>query len=261
MKNYSAAELYGTTCRVVGVRPGPNDAAVVATHVCDVNDAAVLALREFRYASDLEPQLRIAVWPLPEDPGVTPVGSPASPSLPVPTVLSIRERVAPLVRSGFIVTGVSLPHQVLAEMALQHGAKLAIAAAFHLDGGCFTLAHLGLSGPRTAYVHWDAAWCSATAGSGDSSERSRFAKAIVPHLRELMDGLPKAGVQVLACGSMPNLRTAMAPFSEELARDVQVLDHPWPGMLDAEAGTIPTEPAAWQVARAAAKSSALASSR
>lgn len=257
MKNYAAAELYGTTCRVVGVRPGPDGAAVVATHECEVTDAAVFALRGFRYASDLEQQLRIAVWPLPADPGVTPVGSPASGSLPVLTVLGIRERVAPLVRAGFVVTGVSLPHQVLAELALQHGARLAIAAAFQLDGGCFTLAHLGHAGPRTAYLQWDAAWCSATAGSGDSQARSQFAEAIAPHLRELMDGLPMAGVQVLACGSMPNLRTAMAPFSEELGREVQVLDHAWPGMLDAEAGTIPTEPAAWQVPRAAAQSSAL----
>jgi hypothetical protein len=60
---------------------------------------------------------------------------------------------------------------------------------------------------------------------------------------------------------MPNLRTAMAPLSEEFGRDVQVLDHPWPGMLDAEAGTIPTEPAVWQLARAAAQSAAQAHSR
>lgn len=261
MKNYAAAELSGTRCRVVGVRPNPNGATVVAHHECELDDAAVAGLRRFRHDNDLEQQLRIAVWPLPADPGVTPVGSPPAPSLPVPTVLSIRDRVAPLVRAGYIVTGVSMPHQALAELALQNGARLAIVAAFHLDGGCFTLAHLGQSGPRTAYVHWEAAWCLATAGSGDSRARSEFAAAIVPHLHELMDGLPETGVQVLVCGSMPNLRTAMAPFCDELAREVEVLDHPWPGMLDAEAGTIPTEPAVWQVARAAAQSSAFAQSR
>lgn len=261
MKNYAAAELNGTRCRVVGVRPNTAGATVVAHHDCELDEEAVATLRKFRHDSELEQQLRIAVWPLPQDPGVTPVGSPASLSLPIPTVLSIRDRVAPLVRAGFVVTGVSMPHQALAELALQHGARLAIVAAFHPDGGCFTLAHLGQSGPRTAYVHWEADWCLATAGSGDSRARSQFASAIVRHLNELTDGLPVSGVRVLACGSMPNLRTAMAPFSEELGREVEVLDHPWPGMLDAEAGTIPTEPAVWQVALAAAQSSALTNSR
>lgn len=256
LKTYAAAELYGTRCRIVAVRPEISGATVVAHHECELDDQAVEGLREFRRAYGLARHLRIALWPLPEDAGVTPINAKPGEPLPPPTTLSIRDRVAPLVRAGFRVASVSLPHQVLAELALQQGARLAVTVAFHPDGGCVTVAHHGHSGQRPAYLRWDAAWCSTTAGSGDTLARYQFAAAFAPHLRELIQSIPGGQVRILACGSMPNLRTAMAPFSEEFGREVQVLDHPWPGMLDAEAGTIPSEPAVWQVARAAAQSAA-----
>jgi len=261
LKNYAAAEVYGTRCRVVGVRPGPEGAVVVAHHECELDDASVAGLREFRRANDLVKQLRIALWPLSDEAGVTPISAKPGDPLPPPSTLGIRERVTPLVRAGFRVAGVSLPHQVLAELALQYGARLAVTAAFHPDGGCVTVAHHGHSSLRPTYLRWDASWCSSTAGSGDALARYQFAAAFAPHLRELIATVPGGQVQILACGSMPNLRTAMAPFSEEFGREVQVLDHPWPGMLDAEAGTVPAEPAVWQLARAAAQSAAQANSK
>ncbi len=261
MKNYAAAEIQGNRCRLVGVRPASEGAIVMAHHECELNDDAVASLREFRRVSDLEKDLRIALWPRLDEPGVTPISAKSEEELPPPTTQSIRERVTPLVRAGFRVAGVSLPHQVLAELAMQHGARLAVTLAFHADGGCVTLAHHGHPGQRPAYLRWDTAWCSATAGSGNTLARYEFAAAFSPHVRQLMQSLPPGPVPILACGSMPNLRTAMAPFSEEFGREVQVLDHPWPGMLDAEAGTIPTEPAIWQLARAAAQSAALANWR
>jgi len=261
LKNYPAAEIYGTRCRLVGVRPGPEGALVMAHHECDLNDDAVVSLREFRRANELEKDLRIALWPRLDEPGVTAINARPDDLLPLPTTLGIRERVRPLVHAGFRVAGVSLPHQVLAELAMQHGARLAVAVSFHADGGCVTLARHGHPGPRPAYLRWDAAWCSATAGSGNTLARYEFAAAFAPHVRQLIQSIPPGPVPILACGSMPNLRTAMAPLSEEFGRDVQVLDHPWPGMLDAEAGTIPTEPAIWQLARAAAQSAAQAHSK
>ena len=231
----------------------------MAHHECDLKkDDAVVSLREFRRANDLVKDLRIALWPRLDDAGVTAISSKTEDELPLPTTLSIRERVTPLVHAGFRVAGVSLPHQVLAELAIQHGVRLAVTVAFHADGACVTLAHHGHAGQRPAYLRWDAEWCSATAGSGNTLARYEFAAAFAPHVRQLIQTLPPQPVPILACGSMPNLRTAMAPLSEEFGRDVQVLDHPWPGMLDAEAGTIPTEPANWQLARAAAQSAALA---
>ena len=261
LKNYAAAEIYGDRCRLVGVRPGPEGALVMAHHECDLNDDAVVSLREFRRANELDQDLRIALWPRHDEPGVTAINAKPDDLLPLPTTLGIRERVRPLVHAGFRVAGVSLPHQVLAELAMQHGARLAVAVSFHADGGCLTLAHHGHPGPRPAYLRWDAAWCSATAGSGNTLARYEFAAAFAPHVRQLIQSIPPGPVPILACGSMPNLRTAMAPLSEEFGRDVQVLDHPWPGMLDAEAGTIPTEPAIWQLARAAAQSAAQAHSK
>ena len=243
------------------MRPGPEGAIVMAYHECDLNEDAVVGLRKFRHANNLEKQLRIALWPRLDDNGVTAISARTEEELPFPTTLSIRERVTTLVHAGFRVAGVSLPHQVLAELAMQHGARLAVTVAFHADGGCVALAHHGHSSPRPAYLRWDAVWCSATAGSGNTRARYEFAAAFVPHVRHLIKSLPPGPVPILACGSMPNLRTAMAPISEEFGREVQVLDHPWPGMLDAEAGTIPTEPAIWQLARAAAQSAAQAHSK
>jgi hypothetical protein len=261
LKNFAAAEVYGNRCRLVGVRPAPEGALVMAHHECELNDDAVRSLREFRRANDLAKDLRIALWPRLDDAGVTPISAKSEDELPFPTTLSIRERVTVLVRAGFRVAGVSMPHQVLAELAMQQGARLAVTMAFHADGGCVTLAHHGHAGHRPTYLRWDAGWCSATAGSGSTLKRYEFAAAFAPHVRQLLQSLPAGPVPILACGSMPNLRTAMAPFSEEFGRDVHVLDHPWPGMLDAEAGTIPTEPAVWQLARAAAQSAAHARSR
>lgn len=261
LKNYAAAEIYGDRCRLVGVRPGPGGAVVMAHDECDLNQDAVVSLREFRRGNNLDKHLRIILWPRIDDAGVTAISARTEEELPFPTTVRIRERVTPLVHAGFRVAGVSLPHQVLAELAMQHGARLAVTLAFHADGGCVALAHHGHSGPRPAYLRWDAVWCLATAGSGNTLDRYEFAAAFAPHVRQLIQGLPPGPVPILACGSMPNLRTAMAPFSEEFGRYVQVLDHPWPGMLDAEAGTIPTEPAVWQLARAAAQSAAMAHSR
>ena len=234
---------------------------VRAHHECDLNEDAVMGLRDFRHASNLEKHLRVVLWPRLDAAGVTAISAKTEDELPFPTTVSIRGRVTALVHAGFRVAGVSLPHQVLAELAMQHGARLAVAVAFHADGGCVTLAHHGHPGQRPAYLRWDADWCSATAGSGNTLARYEFAAAFVPHVRQLIKSLPPGPVPILACGSMPNLRTAMAPISEEFGRPVQVLDHPWPGMLDAEAGTIPTEPAIWQLARAAAQSAALAHSK
>jgi hypothetical protein len=234
----------------------------MAHHECDLGKAdAVVSLREFRRANDLVKDLRVALWPRLDDAGVTAISARTEEELPLRTTLSIRERVTPLVHAGFRVAGVSLPHQVLAELAMQHGARLAVTVAFHPDGACVTLARHGHAGQRPAYLRWDAVWCSATAGSGSTLARYEFAAAFAPHVRQLIQTLPPGPVPILACGSMPNLRTAMAPLSEEFGRDVQVLDHPWPGMLDAEAGTIPTEPALWQLARAAAQSAAMANWR
>ncbi|MEO6221780.1 MAG: hypothetical protein ABIP90_00920, partial [Vicinamibacterales bacterium] len=230
-------------------------------HACEFSEESVPGLREFRRANALEKDLRIALWPRLDETGVTAINSRPEDSLRVPTTEVIRERVAPLVQAGFRVAGVSLPHQVLAELAMQHGVRLAVTVAFHADGGCVTLAHHGHSGQRPVYLRWDPVWCSSTAGSGDTLARYEFAAAFVPHVRQVMQSMPDAPVPILACGSMPNLRTAMAPFSEEFGRDVQVLDHPWSGMLDAEAGSIPTEPATWQLARAAAQSAAQAHTR
>jgi hypothetical protein len=258
LKNYAAAEIHGDRCRLVGVRLETEGAIVMAHHECDLNDDAVAGLREFRRANDLVKDLRVALWPPSDEPGVTDIRARPDEQMPNPTALGIQGRVTPLLQSGFRVAGFSLPHQVLAELAMQHGERLAVAVAFHPDGACLTLGHHGHSGPRPTYLRWDAAWCEATAGSGNPLSRYEFAAAFAPHVHRLIKRHPRGTVPFLACGSMPNLRTAMAPFSEEFGRDVQVLDHPWPGMLDAEMGNIPMEPAMWELARAAAQTAAFA---
>jgi hypothetical protein len=260
LKHYAAAEIDGDRCRLVGVRPEAEGAFVIAHHECDLNDDAVPGLREFRRSNDLVKDLRIVLWPARGEAGVTPINSKPDEGVPVPTTVKIRGRVTALVQAGFKVAGVSMPHQVLSELAMQHGERLAVAVAFHADGGCVTLARHGHPA-RPAYLRWDAAWCEATAGSGSTLARYEFAAAFSPHVHSVIQGIDTGPVPFLACGTMPNLRPAMAPFSEEFGRDVDVLDHPWPGMLDAEMGTIPWHPAIWQLARAAAHTSALANSK
>jgi hypothetical protein len=261
LKNYAAAELLGDRCRLVGVRPDAGGAIVMAHYECDLNDEAAAGLHEFRREHDLVRDLRIVLWPLPDEPGITAINTRPDDRIPSPTTLRIRDRVKALVQAGFRVAGVSMPHQVLAELAMQHGERLAVAVAFHADGGCVTLARHGHPAPRPAYLRWDAAWCERTAGSGHTLSRYEFAAAFSPHVHQLIKGVSDDPVPFLACGSMPNLRPAMAPFSEEFGRDVQVLDHPWPGMLDAEMGNIPMEPAMWELVRAAAQTAALANEK
>jgi hypothetical protein len=254
--NLAAAELLGDRCRIVAVSFGSAVKAVVAHHECDLATAAVPELRTFRHANDLHKRLRVTLWPRDHDAGVTPIGGRPAPSVPPPSTLTIRERVAPLIRAGFHVTGATLPHEVLAELALQHGTRLAVTLAFHATGGCLAVAHHGRAGLRPVYLRWDADWCQATAGAGDALARYEFAAAVAPHIRQLLAACPEGDSRILACGSMANLRTAMAPFSEEFGREIEILDHPWPGLLDREAGTIPVEPATWQIARAAAQAAA-----
>jgi hypothetical protein len=258
LKNYAAAEVRGTRCRLVGVRADTGGARVIANHECEAHADSIDGLREFRRRHELERELRVVLWPDPDDAGVTPINEKSEDALPSPATAGIRNRVASLMEAGFKVAGVAMPHQVLAEMAMQHGVRLAMTVSFHVDGGCLTLAHHGHPGPRPAYLRWAGDWCQATAGSGNTLSRYEFAAAFAPHMRRLIKTATSPQMPILACGTMPNLRTAMAPFREEFGRDVDVLDHPWPGMLDAEAGTIPTEPAAWQIARAAAQSAAIA---
>ncbi len=255
--NHAAAELSGSHCRIVSVGSGKAAERVVAHQECTLDERAPRRLREFRDDNGISSHLRVVLWPGPEEAGVTAITAKPGAPLSPPSTLAVRERVGSLLRAGFLITNVSLPHQILAELALQQGATLALAAAFHGDGGCISLARDGRAGPRPAYLRWDAQWCRATAGSGDALARYQFAAAFAPHLRQVLENVSQDDLRILACGSMANLRTAMAPFSEEFGREVQVLDHAWPGMLDAEAGTIPTDPAVWQLARAAAQSSAL----
>ena len=253
--NHAAAELYGSRCRIVAV--DPDEVQRVVAHVeCAFDDRTAAIVREFRRDHDLSQSLRVVLWPRDREPGVTPVSAKPGAAVSPPSTLAIRERVGPLIRAGFRVTSVSRPHEVLAELAVQQRADLAIALAFHNDGGCVSAVNHGVPGPRPAYLEWDAEWCSSTAGSGDQLARYQFAAALAPHLRQVIGETPATGFRILACGSMDNLRTAMAPLSEEFSREVQVLDHAWPGMLDSEAGTNPTEPALWQLARAAAQSAA-----
>jgi hypothetical protein len=229
--NHAAAEICGDQCRLVAV--SPTAGSVLGQYVFPLDESAVATVRTLRRTHALSQQLRVVLWPRSTDVGVTPITAKPGEPLPPPIALSIRERVEPLIRSGFVVTWLAQPHEALAELARAQGAGLAVVAALHAEGGCLTFAQQGRSSHRPAYLRWDAAWAQATAGSGDHLARFEFAAALASYLRQLLDAVPGGALRILACGTMANLRPAMGPLSEEFGRPVEVLDHPWPGLLEA----------------------------
>jgi hypothetical protein len=215
---HAAAELHGTHCRLTIVRP------VVARFECDLATDHTDALRAFRRAHHLA-TVRVILWPRGDEAGVTSITDRPGEPLPLPGTLTIRERVLPLVRAGFFVSSVVQPHQVLAELALQRGAGLAIAVALQTDGGCLTFARQGRSSHRPAYLKWDARATPPVPGAADALARYQFAAGLAPHLRHLMQAVA-SDVRILVCGDLDDLARLVSPLDEECGRQLEVLDDP-----------------------------------
>lgn len=248
----AAVEIHGPRYRLVVITPETK--ALAERHERVLGPDTEAWLHGLRRRRTLAQQLPIVLWPRADDPGVTAINDrPGEPIAP-PSTLYIRAQVEPFVKSGFLVTGLAQPHEALAALAHQQGAGLAIVASLHETGGCLTFARQGRSSQRPAYLRWDADWARNTAGSGDDLARLEFVSALAPHLQQLLEAVPGCSPRILVCGTLPNLRPAMGPLSAEFGQPVDVLDHPWPGLLDAGVNSLQVDPATWQLVRALALS-------
>jgi hypothetical protein len=263
MTTVVAAELLPERCVILAV--GRDRRAVstpVAAESISLDDAAGAAerIRAFRRTHRLPAACRLVIWPRPGDAGVTPVDErPAAEQVAAPSALTIRERAQPLVRAGFRVSTVLLPHHALARLAELSGAPGAAVLAVGSEVGCFSVCPVGGAQRSSTYLSWPAPVPLAPADD-DLLARYQLAARQAPHVRQL-GRLPERGAGApadhgkptpyLACGSRPNLRAAMLPLIEELDQEIDVLDAALAGLEPDAAGGLAVDTAALQVAWAA----------
>jgi hypothetical protein len=222
-----AAELAPTVWTFVAAEPAGEVAArFVAARVIRATGAALGDdIRAFRRTAKLPLDVSVILWPRAEDPGVTPIDSRDAADVSVPGARVLRERLAPLVRAGGLVTGVWLPHECFAELAASRG----------LTSACVIVAHPGMTcvgfvldgAVRARYLSSAVPRDSFDSESARLLARYQHIASLAPHVRELGGAGP--GVRVLVAGHLPDLRAAMVPLVEELDHEIDVLDADLPG--------------------------------
>lgn len=254
MRPVLGIELGHSRCVLVLVddRRGTHGGARAARHhVVRYEDPVSLAreLRRLRVQLRLPRRARVVVWPGSSDSGVTPADKPAADAPFAPSAWSLRERLRPIVRAGFRVSGALTPAQ-------------AVAALASLDGGPAVAAGLAVDerGGAIAVVSGDAALLSreltwkipAPPPGAPLVDRYAFAAQVAPHLGEAMAAVRRSHAarveRVVLCGSAPALRTLAAPLIEELDVEVETLDGPGAVAADGDADEV----AAVQIAAGAA---------
>lgn len=192
-------------------------------------------IRAFRRAEKLPMDVSVILWPEAGDAGVVPIESRDSVDVIVPKARVIRERVAPLVRAGGLVTDVWLPHECLP----------ALVEARELPSACVIIAHAGmtcvgfvLNGVvRARYLSAAVPPVAFDSESARLLARYQHIALLAPHVRDM--GGAADGVRVLVAGHLPALRASMVPLVEELDHEIDVLD----GDLPAAASQALLEPA------------------
>ena len=191
-------------------------------------------IRAFRRTAKLPMDVSVILWPHVGDDGVVPIESRDFAEVSLPKARVVRERVAPLVRAGGLVTDVWLPHECLAGLAAARGLATACVIIAHPGIMCVGFVMNGVV--RARYL-------SSTAPGAIS--------LLAPHVRDM--GGAAEGVRVLIAGHLPALRVAMVPLVEELDHEIDVLDAdipaPAPHVLEsADADEIAGAQLAWALA-------------
>ncbi len=206
-------------------------------------------IRAFRRAAKLPMEVSVILWPHAGDEGVVRIESRDSAEVAVPAARIVRERVAPLVRAGGLVTDVVLPHECLASVVAARG----------LTSACVIIAHPGMTcvgfvmkgAVRARYLSSGAPRTEFDTESARLLARYQHVSLLAPHVREL--GGATEGVRVLVAGHLPSLRAAMVPLVEALDHEIDVLDGdvPRPGsnlLESADADQIAGLQLAWTLA-------------
>jgi len=184
-------------------------------------------IRALRRSAKLPMDVSVILWPQAGDPGVAAIESRDAGDVAVPPARVLRERVAPLVRAGGLVTGVWLPHECFASLAASRGAAPA----------CVIVAHPGMTCVgfvmdvivRARYLSSPVPRETFDSEAARLLARYQHIASLAPHVREL--GGAGNGVRVLVAGRLPDLRAAMVPLVEELDHEIDVLDSDLPGAL------------------------------
>ncbi len=253
-----AAELLPSTLRVVAVRldAGKEPMFVAAITVDPEADSATDELRQFRRQHNLPKALRLIYWPKAGDSGVTPIEErPTGREAAVPRTLSVRERAHVLVRAGFLIARVILPHHALAAVAMQYQAALAVVASLQPTCGCLGYSRRGHASHVASYLVWPESAPSTGEGltlKAKLLQRYRFAASLAPHFRALVATAPVSG-RIVVCGALSNLRAAIEPLVEELNQEIDVLDRAVAGLRILPAELQTPSLAAWQMVWTVAK--------
>lgn len=182
-------------------------------------------IRAWRRSAKLPMDVSVILWPAAGDPGVADIDSRDAGDVAVPAARVLRERVAPLVRAGGLVTGVWLPHECFASLAASRGATSACVIAAHPGMTCVGFVMNGAV--RARYLSSVVPRATFDTESARLLARYQHIASLAPHVREL--GGASHGVRVLVAGRLADLRAAMVPLVEELDHEIDVLDADLPG--------------------------------
>ncbi len=177
-------------------------------------------IKALRRTAKLPMDVSVILWPHAGDEGVAPIESREFAVVSVPKARVIRERVAPLVRAGGLVTDVWLPHECLAGLAAARGLASACVIIAHPGMMCVGFVMDGVV--RSRYLSSETSRAAFDTESARLLARYQHISLLAPHVREM--GGAAEGVRVLVAGHLPGLRSAMVPLVEELDHEVDVLD-------------------------------------
>ncbi|TAK15357.1 MAG: hypothetical protein EPO35_07730 [Acidobacteria bacterium] len=207
---FAAAERRrGTAPRLVAAR------AIGATGAALVDD-----IRAFRRAAKLPIDVSVILWPHATDEGVVPIETRGAGPVAVPKARVIRDRVAPLVRAGSLVTEVMLPHECLPALIALRGLTSACVIVAHTAMTCVGVVGDGVVEAR--YLSSAAPKPSFDSESARLLARYQHIASLAPHIREIGGAAP--GLRMIVTGPLPSLRAAMVPLVEELDHEIDVLD-------------------------------------
>jgi hypothetical protein len=200
---------------------GPASPRLVAARAISATGAALGDdIRAFRREARLPMDVSVILWPHAGDRGVVPIESRGAEDVALPKASVVRERVAPLVRAGGLVTDVWLPHECLAVLAASRGLTSACVIIVHPGMMCVGFVMNGAV--RARYLSSAPPAAVFDTESARLLARYQHVSLLAPHVREL--GGAGEGVRVLVAGSLPALRAAMVPLVEELDHEIDVLD-------------------------------------
>ena len=196
---------------------------VLSHHVVKYEDSGSLIqdLRRLRVAERLPRHARVVLWPRPGDAGVTPVDSPAVGDGFTLDLWRLRERLRPIVRAGFRVSGAVTPAQAVASLAsLDGGGSVVAGLAVDEHAGSLAVVQGG-----SLLVSRELAWKFRAPGEdAPLVDRYAFAAQILPQMTQALSTLGTPVDRIVLCGAVPALRALALPMIEELDVEVETLD-------------------------------------